>query len=231
MKLYTGAPTVWLGVGGWPRGPDGSCGGTRAWTNGSPSRKDPERFLRHADGSCGRLTSYCSCGQWLFELHRCLWDFTLIFSGCLRITTMNAHYLTGLKYSNALRSYWCMRNAHPYNWGNKMYSVFKQGKCPAAWMANASGQGLTLRLQQQGDSVGKWLSDKVGSSLVPATCQVLECLMGLAADCIPHSMAGTFSSLQKVQLGRLCSRVFPDYNSLVKVSLIFYDLEEKLWQT
>lgn len=40
MKLYTGAPTVWLGVGGWPRGPDGSCGETRAWTNGSPSRKD-----------------------------------------------------------------------------------------------------------------------------------------------------------------------------------------------
>ena len=37
------APTVWLGVGGWPRGPDGSCGGTRAWTNGS--RKDPEWFL------------------------------------------------------------------------------------------------------------------------------------------------------------------------------------------
>lgn len=64
-----------------------------------------EWFLRHADGNCGRLTSYCSCGQWLFELHQCLWDFTLIFSGCLRITTMNAHYLTGLKYSNALRSY------------------------------------------------------------------------------------------------------------------------------
>lgn len=29
----------------------------------------------------------------------------LTFSGCMRITTMNVHYLTGLKYSNALRSY------------------------------------------------------------------------------------------------------------------------------
>lgn len=63
MKLYTGAPTVWLGVGGWPRGPDGSCGGTRAWTNGSPSRKDPEWFLRHVDGNCGRLTLTAAAGS------------------------------------------------------------------------------------------------------------------------------------------------------------------------
>jgi len=129
------APTVWLGVGGWPRGPDGSCGGTRAWTNGS--RKDPEWFLWHADGNWVDSPLTAAAGSGCLSCTNACGILLLTFSGCLRITTMNVHYLTGLNYSHTLRSYWCMRNAHPYNWGNKMYSLFKQGKCPAAWMANA----------------------------------------------------------------------------------------------